>query len=203
MKKVVFLLIVCLSLGHISAGEIIVHQSMANFTIPGLMKIPPLEILQNLEDLTLFLSEIGSDTSEIDDLPDFGTRSVIAMGFNFNKQYYRLSYSIKEIISDDTVFIVVKVDSQQIDSTLIPQPAYMVQIITIPKTNKPITTRFESISSIADKRRNILVRNTAYYSTANKVFDMTGRVLHQKNKKGNFDLVRSVTNKKGMFIRIH
>ena len=203
MKKVVFLLIVCLSLGHISAGEIIEHQSMANFIIPGLMKIPPLEILQNLEDLTLFLSEINIDTSEIDDLPDFGTRSVIAIGFNLNNRYYKLTHSIKEIISDDTVFIVVEVDSQQIDSTLTPQPAYMVQIITIPKTDKPIITRFESLSSIAEKRRNIVVRYTVYHSTANKIFDMTGRVLYPKNKKGNFDLVRPITNRKGMFIRIH
>lgn len=189
--------------GTITGGETIEFQSIASIAKLGTLPVSPLKVFQNMEQLSAYLSEISSDINELSDLPDFSAMSSIAIGFAQNNRYYRLIHTIKKIVPGDTVIIVMKVDSQQLDTTMHIQPGYQIEIITIPKTDKPIITGFDSPSAIRKQNTFIGIHRTVNTSAVKEVFDLSGRSSKNTFVYRNFIIVHTGSRQTEKLIKIH
>jgi hypothetical protein len=165
-----------------SGAAAIDYDSMTTYLNGGGTNVTSLVIIKNISQLNSYFTETEFDTARLSKIPDFGSVAVIALLSETMGSYTHFKKTIKRVIDKaDTVIVEVHSDTEYIElSPIIPQPAYRVLLISIPRTDKPIVLRDISPTIALDPTNRICKTKTSPVKSKS-IFDVQGRLLLGRN----------------------
>lgn len=157
-------------------ADTIGFNTIATGIKPGMMAVSSSEIIRDTQQLATYLSKVTIAANQLTEKPDFNSRLVVALAYNKGSRYYEFFQTITSIFSGDTIVILLRRDSTAItiDTSINYQPAYSIQLISIPKTDKPIICRYKLPTAVTDKPKYSR-RMTQTRNSTDRTFDLTGR----------------------------
>lgn len=164
-------------------GGTIAFDSIAGGFNPGVSPVSILNVIRSVEELNAYCTAVNFDTALLATKPDLAEKSIIAlisMSGGGNKAIYR---HIQQIVDDgDTVFLEIRNETMQFDADIRIEAAYSFIMLSIPKTDKPITLREVPVISVV---KPAVRKSETRYSDhqSHGIYDGQGRLITHKNWK--------------------
>lgn len=181
MKKFVLLFGIFTVVASTVSGNDITVDSLATYSPVGPGNGLHLMVINNATQLKEYLEVTDYDTSHYIAQPDFTSKTLIGLG-TITGGGNRINYlTIKRVYNDnDSVFIVVKPDSQIFDIGLSMQAFSKILLFAIPKTDKPIAIKLDYNTAVEKGFHRGTVFCAAQQKPAS-LYSLLGRSLSSKN----------------------
>ncbi len=164
-------------------GGTIAFDSIAGGGNAGVSPVSILNVIRSLEELNEYCAAVNYDTGLLATKPDFYEKTIIAlisMSGGGNRATYR---DIQQIVDDgDTVFLEMRYETHHFDNDISIEAAYCFILLSIPKTDKPISLReVPVISMVKPAIRKSEIRFSDRQSHG--IYDGQGRLIQQRSEK--------------------
>jgi hypothetical protein len=154
----------------------------------GLLPVAEIEIIQNLEELNAYFSQIGCNLSELSELPNFDSEMAFGVVTGFcNDHHTSCSRSPEGVIFRNDTFTLIIHSSSSVDSTQILPLGFCTMLITmdksklLPRATIPVAMK-EAIPITAVKpKKTVQVMGLAHQATK-RAYTILGRSLTTAKK---------------------